>query len=228
MYQVQLKEFYAKQNDILHDVVEEKRPKKRKNAALAYFRGKFFLIGGKLNNTACKSVWIFDSNVDQIKLSTLNGYSSPNYKQHSSVSFNSCVYFFGGWNETLGISSDVTKFDPKSLTSSIVKCASKVAPSPRYGHSAVVYSSCMLIIGGIDNNLTCCSDMWMFNFLSSRWEEIKPASIRLAIHSHCAVLSNVHIIVTGGKLADDSNNEDCWIFSLTVTHRMETLSRWRD
>lgn len=55
------------------------------------------------------------------------------------------------------------------------------APSPRYGHTAVVFGTCMYIFGGFDKDGFACNELFEYNFgtvmdIFGRCERSSPAS----------------------------------------------------
>jgi hypothetical protein len=62
------------------------------------------------------------------------------------------------------------------------------SPSPRHGHSAVLYNDCMYIYGGSDRNGFACNDVIEFSFSTLTWERpVAGGAAQEAFH-HTAVV----------------------------------------
>jgi len=81
------------------------------------------------------------------------------------------LYVFGGIL-VKPASNDFYVFDFDNKKWAIV-VAHGTPPSPRCGHSAIVYDRKMWIFGGHDNNKHPFNDLFFFDFATSKWEQIQ-------------------------------------------------------
>ena len=94
----------------------------------------------------------------------------------------------------------------------------KVAPQPRFGHTAVVHENDMIVYGG--RNSECLSDIWSFNFVSRQWRELEQTAEEgcrpCARAGHTSVLHRGKMYIFGGVGNRDADNwlNDTWAFDL--------------
>ncbi len=116
----------------------------------------------------------------------------PNSRtDHSLVEWNKKLIAFGGfdgahrWNDVFMFDIETEMWTKLSGESN--KSINKIEPSPRFGHSAIVYEDKMWIYGGWDGKNTL-DDLWCFDLINRTWCEIpysstiRPSSISPVIN----------------------------------------------
>ncbi|GBG25217.1 Kelch domain-containing protein 3 [Hondaea fermentalgiana] len=99
---------------------------------------------------------------------------------------------------------------------------SRIRPSKRNHHTAVMRENIMLIFGGRSSHAsyTVHNDLWAFDVVSARWSEVQPLA---ASHEksagrmeHCAVLLNNNRLMTivAGQDGSSQRRNDAWTFNL--------------
>jgi hypothetical protein len=92
---------------------------------------------------------------------------------HSAVACDSRLIIFGG--KANGYANDLHSYDTlNNAWSDIVTTGNRYRPSPRYGHTAVVYEQKMFVFGGYDHEGFCCNDLYTLDIKSSQWLPIQP------------------------------------------------------
>jgi len=94
-------------------------------------------------------------------------------------------------------------------------------PSPRYGHTAIVFSNFMWIFGGMDGEKVF-NDVHIFNFETQEWREVECEEMPEKRYFYSAVLKEDCIYVFGGTPEIPNRIKaryfnDMWIFSF-VNH----------
>ena len=111
--------------------------------------GAFFYVFSGFNTFHFNDTFKFDI-VDESwegPIVVPEGTPPPIRSKHTSVVYNGCLYIWGGALSSVPIDNIVYKLDLSTLIWSIIPC-SGVAPSARYGHSAIVYGNYMYVYGG--------------------------------------------------------------------------------
>ncbi|KAJ9452080.1 RING finger protein B [Diplonema papillatum] len=102
--------------------------------------------------------------------------------------------------------------------------SNEVAPSPRFGHTAIVHENDMILHGGRDAN--CLGDVWAFDFTTKKWREIPVSADGPSPRAgHVAVAHEHKMYVFGGVGSNDDANcwlNDTWCLDLE-TYRWEQI-----
>ena len=78
-------------------------------------------------------------------------------------------------------------------------------PSPRAGHTAVVYGKSMYVYGGYDKNGLSCHDLHEFTFENNTWSLLSPKGISPPdTYHHSAVTYQGSMYVLGGYRTESS------------------------
>jgi len=113
------------------------------------------------------------------------------------------VILFGGKsnrysNTTFVFSSDTLKWKKIETKGS--------TPSPRYGHSAVIYNNKMYVFGGYDNEGGKCNDLYVLSLDTKEWAMVKMSGAPNwpeAKYNHQATVMAVndkdYMVVFGGS-----------------------------
>ncbi|KAH9577355.1 Kelch repeat type 1 [Trypanosoma melophagium] len=148
---------------------------------------------------------------------------------HTAVVNDSNVYVFGGITNRLLVSAQLIGIHAQTYRISLIR---PTGPSPqaRYLHSAVVYGNWIIIYGGFDVQNEPLNDVWAFDMLNERWEELKcqGAPTRAA---HAACLVGSRLIIIGGfdssinsEQLEPSNN----IFELQLVPTQSNQYIWKE
>ncbi|KAJ9462095.1 hypothetical protein DIPPA_57823 [Diplonema papillatum] len=91
------------------------------------------------------------------------------------------------------------------------------APSPRFGHTAVVHDDTMLVFGGRDAR--CNDELWVYDFSRHSWDLVRPDSDDKprARAGHTAVVIGRFMYIFGGVAERSSTRaQSCWLNDLWV------------
>lgn len=72
------------------------------------------------------------------------------------------------------------------------------SPSPRAGHSAIIYGDSMIIFGGTDEEKDKLNDTWEFNLTNNQWRKLEASDPPLPRSGHSACLYKDLMIIFGG------------------------------
>lgn len=119
---------------------------------------------------------------------------------HSTVYYNHCLYVFGGERQVEGGEfvhyKDVWKFDTHNSQQHWLELRSKAGPSPRSGHSAVVWKHFMIVFGGFFET-TCDGQFFntihVFDLRTEQWLEWAKLS-KLAVQPEPRSGCNVCVV----------------------------------
>eukprot|EP01080_Neovahlkampfia_damariscottae_P006507 gene6507-10515_t len=118
--------------------------------------------------------------------------------KHSTVKFEDSLFVFGGmfYEKKFFINNDL--FEISSLKDiKKVECSGDI-PSERFGHSAVVYNSCMYVFGG-QNEKTTNNELYELNFQTKKWTKIETEGDLPTIRTdHTCLIYKNSMIVIGG------------------------------
>uniref|UniRef100_A0A0A9YMG1 Attractin n=1 Tax=Lygus hesperus TaxID=30085 RepID=A0A0A9YMG1_LYGHE len=67
---------------------------------------------------------------------------------------------------------------------------SRTAPTPRYGHSAVIFGDKIYIYGGVKTGGTVCNELWAFDVSAKSWENITVRAEPCNMTSLCGPLKS--------------------------------------
>ncbi|KAF4652513.1 hypothetical protein FOL47_011045 [Perkinsus chesapeaki] len=160
-------------------------PAARSGARSVVYEGIVYIFGGytKKDGDYFNDTWAFNPLYHTWTVLAAAGDVPARRTDHSMVLYDGSIYVFGGfdgrnrYNDVYSMElpphgafregSPIARWQledgPVIRRSSGQEC-----PSPRFGHSAVVYGSCMYVFGGWDGHDTL-NELWEFNFPSGRW-----------------------------------------------------------
>ncbi len=72
--------------------------------------------------------------------------------------------------------------DPNTITT-----RGTTIPSPRYGHTSVIYNHCMYVAGGYDSSGFYCNDLYRYQFATRTWAKMDNAGMP-QLHHHSAIV----------------------------------------
>ncbi|KAF8276658.1 hypothetical protein TcBrA4_0123480 [Trypanosoma cruzi] len=115
---------------------------------------------------------------------------------HTAVATSNTIYLFGGVTNRLLVSAQLIGIHAENNSISLIR-SSAVSPKARYLHSADIYGNWMIVYGGFDAYNEPLADVWAFDFVNERWEQLEchgtPAR---GAHASCILGSS--LIVIGG------------------------------
>ncbi|KAF8492373.1 hypothetical protein F5888DRAFT_1858822 [Russula emetica] len=124
------------------------------------------------------------------------------------------LFLFGGYvQSSWSLSSDLYVISTRDFSTTLLKTSGDV-PSPRYGHSAVLSSTILLIWGGIMQNQALDDSLYLLNLVSREWTCILvngpgPGGR----YYHTMTLVGSKLFVFGGRTAKGRLN-DIWALDL--------------
>ena len=132
---------------------------KRSGHSVSVFKGKLWLIDGRVNGALSNEVW---NSSDGTHWKRVGSTPFPKRQYHSSIVFKDCLWVIGGFGETGNepCFSDIWN-SPDGIHWTIV--TDTPGFKPRYGQGTVVFNDTMYIIGGFYDGLdgsTSLSDVW--------------------------------------------------------------------
>eukprot|EP01061_Rhynchopus_euleeides_P014296 TRINITY_DN24810_c0_g1_i1.p1 TRINITY_DN24810_c0_g1~~TRINITY_DN24810_c0_g1_i1.p1 ORF type:complete len:628 (+),score=216.51 TRINITY_DN24810_c0_g1_i1:167-2050(+) len=108
----------------------------------------------------------------------------------------------------------------------------KVMPTSRFGHTAVVHGDVMVIFGGRDGR--CNDDLWTYNFVEKKWTHLNANAPKgqtdrpKARAGHTAVVMDGKMLMFGGVAESPAGMHSCWLndlWSLDLTTFKWSLQR---
>eukprot|EP00505_MAST-04D_sp_SCG-Rhode-Island_P004879 Stramenopile-MAST_4_protein_4879 len=128
----------------------------------------------------------------------------PGRLGHSGVLWGSKMIIFGGGKWTNSTNStdkfnDVWQLELTNNTwSELVPTGSP--PAARYGHTAMLYGTKMVIFGGSDAVGNPLNDVWQLQLTNSIWSELLPSGgLPAERHGHSALLNGNTMVIFGGR-----------------------------
>ncbi|CAL1695129.1 unnamed protein product [Somion occarium] len=143
----------------------------------------------------------------------------PRYGHSLASTSDDRFVLFGGFvNEKP--SNDVCIINPKDLTATSLDTTGDI-PSPRSGHTGVMYKNCMIVWGGetrTDNHDLSASDrsVYLLDLATSRWHrvtvdgELSPEGRS----GHVAGVVDAKMYIFGGQRGDGQILNDVWVIHL--------------
>lgn len=122
-------------------------------------------------------------------------------------------HFFSG--ESFTYLNETWVLDLKTSSWQQIRCSGET-PSPRYGHSAVVVGSSMIIFGGKGLGDHLYRDLYSLDLLSWEWQQLRPISPPPPPRMyHASVSIGNKMVVFGGWDGDYTCYNDLHIFNLS-------------
>ncbi|RNF20512.1 uncharacterized protein Tco025E_03740 [Trypanosoma conorhini] len=146
---------------------------------------------------------------------------------HTSVAISHTIYVFGGLTNRLLVSTQLIAIDAKTYTVSLVH-SSTVAPKARYLHTAIMYGNWMIIYGGFDAHNNPLDDVWAFDVVNRRWEQLEchGAPARGA-HASCLVGSRLFVVGGFGSAIAAGEKPTSSIFALQLVPTSTGQYLWK-
>jgi N-acetylneuraminic acid mutarotase len=118
-----------------------------------------------------------------------------------SVSYQGCMYIFGGAQNFSKMFNDVHEYNPRANQWTQLQTSGS-RPTKRSYASVVVYKDSLIVFGGYDINDQIRDDIYLMDFKSKHWHEVQvyPGGyIPKARYQHSAVIYKDEMIVFGGS-----------------------------
>jgi hypothetical protein len=191
---------------------------------------KIIIYGGKTETgDASGDSFLYNLSTEEWSKTCYIGASSPTTKSkhnsfnnlapkrygHTAVGIgDNTIFVFGGTDGTTYY-NDLHIFDTASFTWITTKTHGQ-APSPRSGHSCVLYGTNMLFVFGGGNDMKLFNDLFVLNIDSMTWAKIQPKGTLepvKRIHHTANVLAN-KMILFGGIITEQDKQHDLMLFDL--------------
>ncbi|KYR01769.1 Ras guanine nucleotide exchange factor [Tieghemostelium lacteum] len=133
--------------------------------------------------------------------------------QHSAIVYNNSMYIFGGYSTT-GLKNDIQVFSFESQTWSELTIEGTVKPTVRYGHSAIIDRTSMIVFGGTVDGGQTSNEIYSFNLESKNWSLIACQSTPTGRSMHTSTLHKGVMWIVGGQLESTSPTDEIYQYSL--------------
>ena len=190
----------------------------RYGQTMNFFQGKLYIIGGKTKNKAFKKCLCYNINDNSWSQPLPNGNIdfTPRSK-HTTVTYNSKFYVFGGKTQNKEFLNDVTVFDPQTTTFCVYNNL-KNRPSPRCRHASCAILNKMYVFGG-KSGKELLNDFWELDLDKLQWRQIKlSGSFITSRKGHGMLPVGNTLIIYGGTNDNDQQN----VFSFAINIDTET------
>ncbi len=211
-------------------------PAPRQQASAVFYDNKIYFFGGWNGNLSqpiyYNDVWSYSINTnsrDANEWKLVRGASnSANVPQgrggHTAVVYGDGMYVFGGVTAQ-GINGELWRYDFASATWNNNLGGGTVAPSPRFGHSSVIYKNSLYVYGGELGNGQLIADslIYRYNIDSDQW--VPTAMVNFPTTGsahHSAVVMGDTMYVYGGQIPQIS--QELFTYHFPTNFWMRTLS----
>lgn len=122
----------------------------------------------------------------------------------SSSATSSRLYLFGGQLENDVFNDlyyfELTSFKLPRARWELVQPLNNFKPPPVTNHSMSIYKNKIYIFGGVYNNEKVCNDLWCFDTLINKWEQVATTGdVPLPVNEHSAVIVGDRLYIYGGN-----------------------------
>ena len=149
-----------------------------------------------------KEISVFDRRASAWQREPWNGFTLKGRFGHTACVNGTDIYIWGGMNKfikqskTRSCISIVNRISTHTNSVEEIKLGlSNATPKPRRYHSAALIGMHMIIYGGISDKNTVLDDVFDFDIVNGRWNDVYPNGARpgpLAYHSSIGVYDDVY------------------------------------
>eukprot|EP00760_Papus_ankaliazontas_P013590 PhM_4_TR1582/c0_g1_i1/m.30331 len=150
--------------------------------------GKVYVFGGLVvdaeqqHKLATREMWVMDLRASKPMLNVVRETATslpPARHRHVSAFFAAKrqLVVHGGADALGHPFSDMWVLSLRQMTWKRFETTSAVAPTARYGHSAVMYNDQMVIIGGHGKDGNVLHDMWVLDIAARVWRHMSEVSV---------------------------------------------------
>ena len=185
----------------------------RYGQTMSFFQGKLYIIGGKTKNKAFKKCLCYNINDKSWSQPLPSGNIDFTARsKHTTVTYNSKFYVFGGKTQNKELLNDVTVFDPQHTTFCVYNNLNN-RPSPRSRHASCAIGNKMYMFGG-KNGKEILNDFWELDLDKLEWQQIKlSGSFITKRKGHGMLPIGNTLIIYGGT---NENDQDVLSFAINV------------
>jgi dynein heavy chain len=165
------------------DLDSSRGPSPRESHTATYIGGgRVLVFGGQLYKEALQvynDVYILNVDRGTWEVPEIDGKGPSPRSRHSAVYWaeTESLFVFGGYRKTTRRLNDLYELNLETMTWSVPALEGE-APSPRYGHSAVLAGALMFVMGGIDSANNAIADVGILDLRLKTWTEV-PEGVRL-------------------------------------------------
>ncbi|KAJ5066663.1 rab9 effector protein [Anaeramoeba ignava] len=162
---------------------------------------KIYIFGGNKLNPTQESNQLFSFDLQNNKWEQIkpDQNKQPSIRSaHSMTGFKNKIWIFGG-NMENEYYDDLWEFDTNlNQWTKIEFAGHEKKPSGRYSHSAIYHNGFIYLFGGFSNEGSRKNDLWRFNTLQKKWEEIPSiGEIPKARSSHTCHIYEDNLMIVG-------------------------------
>lgn len=196
------------------DVVNNNNPPARVGHALVLCGNAYIVYGGDtvdtdFNGYPDNNFYLFNINnnkytVPQHILNKPNGRYGHTVGVILPLAQLLRLYLFGGQLEN-EVFNDLYYFELNTFKLprakwELVEPHNSFAPPPVTNHSMLVYKTKLVVFGGVYNNEKVSNDVWTFDVLTSRWQQVETTGTRPPpVNEHSACVVSDKLYVYGGN-----------------------------
>jgi N-acetylneuraminic acid mutarotase len=203
--------FHTQEWDKIEYHNETNPPELRNEHACASIGSELYLFGGWDGKDFFDNLWV---------LETLNGRWTEWHPTmpptargaHSMVTYAGNLYVYGGIKSTPSPSmwfGDIWKFSVVPAVWQQIIPRSEEKPTPRYGHTAVVYADRMYIFGG-HTQTGYSNEFWSYDLERTTWTLVNPAGTTPGPRSAAGAIVHKHYLHVFGGAAENSQELAEW------------------
>ncbi|KAM8934784.1 leucine-zipper-like transcriptional regulator 1 homolog [Pelodytes ibericus] len=151
---------------------KDTRPRNRKGHSAVVYQSCMYIYGGYFDITgAVEDFWVFYFDLKKwATLSTSTRGLGPGPRHgHSCVTYNAAMYLFGGLKH-MTEQNDFWRFDFRRHNWASIRTSS--GPPKLVGHSSIIHSGSLWIIGGGLPYRSPTSNLWKYLFNSRTWKKV--------------------------------------------------------
>jgi N-acetylneuraminic acid mutarotase len=135
----------------------------------------------------------------------------PSRDEHTAVIYEESMIIYGGFEDGIRTNS-IYRYYFRENKWEKINILSTNFPSPRAGHSSIMFGEKMAIFGGRDDENNKLNDIWLFDFSTYAWEYEECEHAPIARAGHTASLYKDMMIIFGGIIEVTKELDDMQIY----------------